>query len=74
MTVWLAFHYALGLGGAHRFNDAGEFEDLEVRRALGPIVAPANDEVAAGRRMAVVAKIPALKFKFDEHALPSFRT
>src|SRR5260221_9099754 len=40
---------------------------------LGPIVAPADDDVAAGQRMTVVAEIPALKFKFDVHALPAFR-
>ena len=39
--------------------------------ALGPIVAPADDYVTAGGRVAVAAEIPALKFKFDVHALPS---
>ena len=39
--------------------------------ALGPIVAPADDYVTAGGRMAVVAEIAALKFKFEVDALPS---
>src|SRR5690349_17921775 len=40
-------------------------------RAVGPVVAPANDDVAAGERVAVVAEVPALKFKFEVDALPS---
>ena len=43
-------------------------------RAVGPVVTPADDDVAAGEGVAVVAEIPALKFKFDQHALPSLRT
>ena len=39
--------------------------------ALGPIVAPADDYVTTGGRVAVVAEIAALKFEFDVHALPS---
>ena len=35
-------------------------------------MAPADDYVATGGRVSVVAEIPALKFKFDVHALPSF--
>ena len=42
--------------------------------AIGPIVAPADNYVATGGRVAVVAEIPAFKFKFDVHALPSFGT
>ena len=42
--------------------------------AFVPIVAPADDEVATMQRMAVIAEIPALKFKFDADALPSFGT
>lgn len=32
-----------------------------------------DDDVAAGGGMAVVAKIPALKFKFDPHSFPPIR-
>jgi hypothetical protein len=42
--------------------------------AVVPIVPPANNHVTLSRRMAVVAKIPALKFKFDMNALPSSRS
>ncbi len=41
-------------------------------RALVPIVPPTDDYVATACRVAVVAEIPALKFKLDAHALPSF--
>ena len=34
-------------------------------------MAPADDDVAAIGRMAVVAEIAALKFKFEVHALPA---
>ena len=37
-------------------------------------MAPADDDVAAGGWMAVVAEIAALEFKFDEDALPAFGT
>lgn len=52
----------------------GEFEDFDLGGAIGPVVAPANDYIAAGMRVAVVAEIAAFKFKFDLHALPSLRT
>ena len=42
-------------------------------RAVGPVVAPADDEVAAGGVVAVFAEILALEFKFDEDALPTIR-
>ena len=42
--------------------------------AVGPIVAPANDDVATGKRVAVIAEIPALEFKLDVHALPALRS
>ena len=38
---------------------------------VGPVVAPADDEVAAGGRVAVIAEIAAFKFKFDQDALPA---
>ena len=38
-----------------------------------PIVAPADDDVAAVQWVAVVAEIAALKLKFDVDALPSLR-
>jgi formate dehydrogenase assembly factor FdhD len=42
-----------------------------MRNLEPPPVAPADDYVAAGERVAVVAEIAALKFKFDMHALPT---
>lgn len=57
-----------------RGEEGGEFEDFEVRRAVGPVVAPADDDIAAGERMAVVAEIAALKFKFEVDALPAARS
>ena len=59
------------VGGGEGFDEGGELEDLDLGGTLGPIVAPADDYVATGGRMAVVAEIAALKFKFDVHALPS---
>src|SRR5208282_5279228 len=53
------------------FDYGGELEDFKVFGILGPIVAPADDDVTTVHGMAVVAKIPALKFKFDAYALPS---
>ena len=61
------------MGVAQGFDAAGKLEDLDLGGAVGPVVMPADDYVAAGQRMAVVAKIPALKFKFDVHALPALR-
>lgn len=54
-------------------NQGGELEDFDVLGAVGPIVAPADDNVATGERVTVVAEIPALKFKLDVHALPALR-
>ncbi len=54
-------------------NQGGQFEDFDVLGAVGPIVAPANDNVATGERVTVIAEIPALKFKLDVHALPALR-
>ena len=52
-------------------NQGREFEDFEVLRAVGPVVAPADDDVAAGEGVAVVAEIAAFKFKFQVYALPA---
>ena len=52
------------------FDCGGELEDLKVCGTLVPIVAPADDDVTTVHGMTVVAEIPALKFKFDTHALP----
>src|SRR5216684_9384281 len=57
-----------------RFDYAGQLHDLDVLGTLVPIVAPADNDIATACRMAVVAEIPALKFKLDTHALPSFRS
>jgi hypothetical protein len=42
--------------------------------AVGPVVAPADDDVAAGEGVAVVAEIAAFKFEFEVDALPALRT
>jgi hypothetical protein len=42
--------------------------------AVGPVVAPANDDVATVKRVAVVAEIAALEFKFEVDALPTLRS
>ena len=42
-------------------------------RTVGPVVAPANDDVTTGEGVAVIAEIAALKFKLEMHALPSLR-
>src|SRR5208282_1178004 len=52
------------------FDYGGELEDFKVFGILVPIVAPADDDVTTVHGMTVVAEIPALKFKFDAHALP----
>jgi len=44
-----------------------------VAGAVGPVVAPADDDVAAGEGVAVVAEIAALKFEFEMDALPAMR-
>src|SRR5713101_8661804 len=56
------------------FDYAGQLHHLNVFWALVPIVAPTDDCIATACRMAVVAEIPALKFKFDVHPLPSLRS
>ena len=63
----------LAIGGGEGFEEGGEFEDFEVGRAVGPVVAPADDDVAAGGGVTVVAEIAALKFEFEVDALPAFR-
>ena len=55
-------------------NQGGELEDLDLLRAVGPIVAPTNNYVTTGERVSVVAEIAALEFKFDVHALPALGT
>src|SRR5580704_8754431 len=57
-----------------RLNYGGEFENFEVGGAVFPIVLPTHDYVTAAGGMAVVPEIAALKFKFDVHPLPPFRT
>jgi len=42
-------------------------------RAVGPVVVPADDDVAAGEGVAVVAEIAAFKFEFEVDALPALR-
>jgi len=45
-----------------------------VRGAVGPVVAPADDDVAAGEGVAVVAEIAAFELEFDVDALPAVRS
>lgn len=56
---------------AQGLDEGGKVEDLDVGGAGEPIMVPADDYVAACQRMAVVAEIAALKFKFEVHALPA---
>ena len=63
----------LVLGVGQGFDEGGEFEDFDLGRAVGPIVAPADDDVATVESVPVIAEIAALKFKLDVHALPSLR-
>jgi len=42
-----------------------------LQRVVGPVVAPADDYVAAGDGVAVVAEIAALEFEFEVDALPA---
>ena len=60
--------------GCQRLEHAGELDDFDMLGAVGPIVPPANNYVAAVHRMAVVTEIFALKFKFDLHPLPAARS
>ena len=50
-----------------RLNHRGQLDDLDVFRAIVPIVAPADDDVAAVDGVAMLVEIFALKFKFDVH-------
>ena len=42
------FLRVLVVGGGEGFNAGGKFEDLDVGGAVGPVVMPADDYVAAG--------------------------
>src|SRR5271157_5934178 len=70
MTGWPFFRSRLVLRVGQRFNHAGQLYHFNLFWALGPIVPPTDNCIATIRRVAVVAEIPALKFKFDTHALP----
>jgi hypothetical protein len=45
-----------------------------VGRAAGPVVAPADDDVAAGEGVAVIAEVAAFEFEFDADTLPALRS
>jgi hypothetical protein len=60
-------------GLAEGVDEAGKLEDFDVGGTVVPVMVPADDYVASGQRMAVVAEIAALKFKFEVHALPTLR-
>ena len=53
-------------------NHPGQLHHLNAFWTIVPIVPPTDNDVAAARRMAMLAKVLALEFKFDVHALPSF--
>ena len=55
-------------------EEGGEFEDFDAGRAAGPVVTPADDDVATCERVTVVAEITAFKFEFDVDALPALRS
>jgi hypothetical protein len=61
-------------GGGEGREEGGEFEDFEVRGMGGPVVAPADDDVAAGEGVTVIAIVAALEFKFEVDALPALRS
>ena len=52
------------------FHFLAEFDDFEVFGVVGPVVVPADDNVATLRRVAVVAEFAAFVFEFDADALP----
>ena len=43
-------------------------------RVVWPVVTPANDDVAAGEGVAVVAEVAALELEFDVDTLPALRS
>src|SRR5262249_44879455 len=59
------------LQGGEGVEEGGEFEDFDVGGRVGPVVAPADDYVAAGEGVAVVAEVAAFEFEFDVDALPA---
>jgi hypothetical protein len=59
---------------AQTLNYARQLHDLNLSRAVVPIVTPTNNHVTTGGRMSVIAEIPALEFKFDAHSLPAIQT
>lgn len=59
------------LGAWGGVEEGGEFEDFDVVGAGGPVVAPADDQVASDWGVAVGLKIAALEFKFDVDTLPA---
>lgn len=54
-SIYVSLCNVLGVG--QRLDQGGEFEDFDVVGAAGPVVAPANDHVAAVNRVAVVAEV-----------------
>jgi hypothetical protein len=40
--------FAVSLRRWGGFDEGGEFEDFDLGRAVGPVVTPAHDDVAAG--------------------------
>src|SRR5216684_1745690 len=60
-------------GRARHPHDPAQLNYLQIPRTLRPVVAPADDQVAAGWRVFVDAEVFALVFKFHADALPFSR-
>lgn len=58
----------------HGFNHLDQFDEFDVLRAVGPVVAPANDDVTTIRGMAMLSEVAALKIRFDVHSLRAPRS
>src|SRR3984893_16677761 len=51
-------------------NCSAQFKYLQTRGTFGPVVPPADDNVATIRGMTVVSEVSALEFEFNSNPLP----
>ena len=51
-------------------DHSAELNDFQVWWALRPVVAPAHDDIAPVRRVAMVSEVSALELELDSHPLP----
>lgn len=51
-------------------DNGREIHDLDMLRALGPVVTPTDNHVATIQGMPMITEVSAFKFKFDPNALP----